>query len=409
MAPFRPEQTTQPQQQPSLPEPQAPETPREPAVNPFKSFWMGGFECSCQINGSGTRLDMISSTQHDLHAATDYQLLHGQGISTARDGVRWHLIDRAGTYDFTSLTPLLKAAEQQDTQVIWDLCHYGWPDDLDIFSTDFIDRFARFCSAVAHHIADNSQAAPLYIPINEISFFSWAAAEVGYFHPFAQGRGMELKRQLVRAALAGTDAIRAADPRARILTAEPVINVVTPPGRLGCTAAARVHESQFEAWDMLAGRSEPELGGAEHYLDVLGVNYYSDNQWEEPGGKRLRWNSEPADERWVPFHRMLLAVWERYQRPLFVAETSHYGIHRAPWLNYITAEVIQARSLGVPVLGICLYPIINRHGWDDPLHWHDSGLWDLLLDATGKAQHVLNTRYATELQEAQARINRAVG
>ena len=30
---------------------------------------------------------------------------------------------------------------------------------------------------------------------------------------------------------------------------------------------------------MLTGRNNPELGGAPAYLDILGVNYYSDNQW----------------------------------------------------------------------------------------------------------------------------------
>ena len=39
----------------------------------------------------------------------------------------------------------------------------------------------------------------------------------------------------------------------------------------------------FEAWDMLTGRAQPELGGKEKYLDVIGVNYYDRNQWWNHG------------------------------------------------------------------------------------------------------------------------------
>jgi hypothetical protein len=30
---------------------------------------------------------------------------------------------------------------------IWDLCHYGYPDDADPFAPDFAERFARYCRA----------------------------------------------------------------------------------------------------------------------------------------------------------------------------------------------------------------------------------------------------------------------
>jgi len=33
-----------------------------------------------------------------------------------------------------------------------------------------------------------------------------------------------------------------------------------------------------------------------------------------------------------------------------------------------------AKEKGVPVEGICLYPIVNHPGWDDERHCHN-GLW----------------------------------
>ena len=43
---------------------------------------------------------------------------------------------------------------------------------------------------------------PFFTPINEISFFAWAAGEVGWFYPYGKNRGGEVKRQLIRAAIA---------------------------------------------------------------------------------------------------------------------------------------------------------------------------------------------------------------
>src|SRR5436853_5675296 len=79
----------------------------------FQSFWMGGFECSCQINSAGVRLDMTAAVQHDIYAAEDYRLLCEIGIATARDGVRWHLVDHAGEYRWESWMPMLDAARRE--------------------------------------------------------------------------------------------------------------------------------------------------------------------------------------------------------------------------------------------------------------------------------------------------------
>jgi hypothetical protein len=115
------------------------------------------------------------------------------GIDTARDGVRWHLIDRPGAYDFSSLAPTAEAARRHGIQVIWTLCHYGWPDGLDVFAPAFVDRFARHCGAVARFLADSSDAVPFYTLINEMSFLSWAVGSAGVIFPFSRGRAEELK------------------------------------------------------------------------------------------------------------------------------------------------------------------------------------------------------------------------
>jgi beta-glucosidase/6-phospho-beta-glucosidase/beta-galactosidase len=375
----------------------------------FQSFWMAGFESACHINAAGTRLDLICTTQHDRQVDADYAALLPWNIRTVREGMRWHLIDRGGRYDFASAQPMLEAAERHGIEILWTLCHYGWPDDLELMSAAFVERFAGYCAAAARNVRERTDRVPFYCPINEISFFAWAAGEVAYIYPGYTGRGHEVKQQLVRAAIAGIEAIRVVEPGARILQIDPLIHVVPPadrPDLAGAAAAQRVQ--QFDALDMLAGIIDPQLGGDPCYLDILGVNYYHANQWEHPD-MRLRWEDTPRDPRWVPLHRLLAEVHQRYSRPIFLAETSHFGSGRARWIAEVTDEVIQARLAGVPVEGICLYPIIDRPDWDDLDHWHKSGLWDLRPVRNGgegvRLERVLSQDYAAEVRRCQARVD----
>lgn len=370
---------------------------------------MAGFESACQVNRDGERLDMIAAVQHDSEAEADYSLIRDLGFRTTRDGIRWHLIERGKRYDFSSLLPLARAAENRGVQVIWNLLHYGWPDDLDIFSLQFVERFGKFSGAVARFFADRSDEIPLYAPVNEISFLSWAAAR-DLMHPYAHGRDAELKRQLVRAAIAACEAVWEVDKRARFVYPEPTIHCVPLPTRPELTdPAASQNESQFEAWDMVAGYKAPELGGHPKYLDILGSNFYHSNQWECPGGQRIHWHIKPRDKRWVPLHSLLETIYRRYERPLMLAEASHVGVGRAEWIIEIAEEVRVARENGVPVEGICLYPILDRHDWDNHEHWHNSGLWDLRLTEDRQYERILNQPYMDGLRKAGNILDQPIG
>lgn len=337
-------------------------TGRVQSINPFSSFFMGGFECSSHRLVGGRRLDMIAATRHDALALSDYRQLGRLGIRTVRDGLRWHLIDRGRDgYDWSSFLPMLRAARQAGMQVLWDLCHYGWPDDVDIWSAEFVERFARFAGAAARVVREETDAVPFYCPVNEISFWAWGGGDVGYLNPNEHGRGDDLKRQLVRAAIAATEAVRAVDPRARIVHAEPVIHIEPRHGKPDdVELVANYLLAQWQAFDMLAGRLAPELGGRPEYLDVLGVNFYPNNQWVHETG------TIPLGRHdYRPFQDILAAAYRRYGRPLIVAETGAEGSAGAAWLHYVAGEVQAAQAAGVPVQGICLYPVLDYPGWDD--------------------------------------------
>src|SRR5690606_17903867 len=107
----------------------------------------------------------------------------------------------------------------------------------------------------------------------------------------------------------------------------------------------------------------PELGGGPDCLDIMGVNYYSDNQWVLNGP-----TIGQDDPRYRPFRDMLAETYRRYRRPLFVAETGAEGSMRRTWFRYVCDEVHAALEAGVPVEGICLYPVTDYPGWADERH-----------------------------------------
>ena len=248
----------------------------EPRI--FNSFLQAGFECSTHRRVDGKRLDLINSTLHDAYAHEDYTALMRYGVRTVRDGTRWHLIERKlGQYDWSSFLPMLKAAQSSGMQVIWDLCHYGWPDKLNIWHPEFVSHFADFAAAVARLVKRETDTIPFYTPVNEISFWSWAGGDKAIFNPSATGRGFELKCQLIRASLAAIEAIRLVEPAARFVQAEPLINIVSP-NEAGHAEALGYNQAQYQAWDMLSGKLCPELGGSAESLDIIGINYYPHNQ-----------------------------------------------------------------------------------------------------------------------------------
>jgi hypothetical protein len=353
-------------------------------------------------------LDLIAATRHDTFARMDYERLEEQGMRVAREGVRWHLVEQTpGRYDFSSVLPIVQAARATGTQLIWDLCHFGWPDHLDLFKPEFVSSLARYGFAFADWLAEQSDGPPFIVPVNEISFFSWAAGDEGSMFPFVTGRGFELKTQLVRAALKAMDAIWAVAPGARFVHVDPIIHVVASPRRPEEQPEAEAYRlSQFQAWDMLGGRLWPELGGEEKYLDIIGVNFYPHNQWffNLKDFRRIR-RFTPLNRRhplYRPLHQMLAEVNDRYHRPVFIAETGTENNLRPGWLRYVCEQTEVALRNGIPVHGICLYPILNHPGWVDNRHCYN-GLWDYPDDHGNRK---LYSPLARELKRWRGRMER---
>ncbi len=355
--------------------------PRQSAL--FEGVFLGGFECSCHRTEDGRRLDLHASTRHDLFAAEDYRRARAVGMTACRDGVSWVGSERrAGAFDFSCAGAILRAAQDAGVEVIWDLLHFGWPDDVDPFGAAFPGRFARYAKAFARFLSESTQGRVIFTPINEMSYLAWAGGDVRCMNPFQAARGVELKAQLVRATIEAIEAIRDVLPSARFLQPEPVITIHPAPEHPKTWRRVESDDLlQFQAWDMLTGAVWPSLGGHPRYLDLVGVNFYPDNQFMLDGTTIAR-----HDPRYRPFSSLIEAVWSRYQRPMIVSETGSEGEERASWLRYVANEVALALGRGCELHGVTLYPVVNHPGWADDRHC-ENGLWGYADSAGHRAVH----------------------
>lgn len=348
--------------------------------NPFSSFWMGGFECTDQLNVHGERVDFLHITSHLQLIEEDYQQLLGQNMHVVREGLRWSQIETSPyIYNFETIREMIQVGKDAGIQQIWDLCHFGFPDDLTPLHPQFTKRFESYCRAFAlFYKSVNPNAVLIVTPINEVGFISWLGGDVAATSPYCFNNGWQVKYGYVKAYIAGIKALKQVDSEVRILTTEPMVNVTCNPLATGQEREkiASENQLQFQVLDMLCGRICPELGGKEEYLDILGFNYYYNNQWIHTPYEVLGWNEPQPHENYRQPSEMLYDIFKRYNKPMMLSETSHPGVDRPLWVRYIGNEVVKILKLDIPFWGVCWYPIIDRPDWDNLNDWHHAGIWD---------------------------------
>lgn len=373
----------------------------------FPTFFLSGFECSTFRWKDKGRRNLVTETQHDHFAGEDYHLLNQLGISVSREGIPWPMVDQQGQYNFSIIDPMLAAMKANKVIPIWDLCHYGYPDDLDPFSDVFADRFAAYCAAAAAYVHQKLNGPCFFTPINEITFFSFCGAEWGWVAPFRTTREdrFRFRLSLCKAAIAGVKAIRRILPEARMIHMDPLVQVVAPKDRPDQQAAAwnETYVDTFLAWDILSGKEHPELGGSPEILDIVGANNYSFGQMEyrEHGPHQAL---SPDDERILPLCDLLRRVWDRYRRPMIIGETSGIKEEREDWLRDVMEESLAAVNEGIDLHGICLFPAVDMPDWHTG-QWIHNGLYDLVPEGNA-LKRVPCQPYIDELRRWQKELNR---
>ena len=375
----------------------------------FPTFFLSGFECSTFRWKDAGRRDLCEETQHRVHADEDYRMLRSLGIAVAREGIPWPLVDRGGTYDFSYIDPFLEAQRRYQIQPIWDLCHYGYPDDLDPFSEAFAERFAAYAGAAARYVIERAHhGPPFFTPTNEPTFFGYMAGEWGWAAPFGKDRDTRrrLTTALARADIRGVKAIREIEPTARMIHIDPLIWVVPPRDRPDLAAAAHreAYDDAYLAWDVISGRRHSELGGSLEILDIIGFNNYSFGQMEyrEHGPHAAL---EPGDDRIRPLCDLIEEGCKPYGRPCIVAETSGLKGGRPDWLNDVVSESLAAVNRGVDLQGVCLFPAVDMPDWHNG-EWLNNGIADVEELPSGALMRKPYLPYVEALRRWQRRLNR---
>lgn len=378
----------------------------------FKSFWMGGFECSDQINCFDKRVNLLEETRHVDYIVTDYNFLLNINIRTAREGVQWSVVESTPNhYNFDTVRKMMEIGRSMGVQQIWDLCHFGFPNDLSPIDPSFTKRFVSFCTAFGNFFVENFGKSELIItPINEVSFLSWLGGDVAGTVPFCVNQGWSVKYKLMEAYIQGIRTLKAINNKFKILTTEPLVNIVAheDADEEAIQVAKEVHRSQFQVLDMLTGRLCPELGGSNECVDIIGLNYYYNNQWVHNSieGQFLPWANENADPRWRPLHSLIEEVYQLYKYPIVLSETSHSDEDRGNWIHHITEQCIEVLEKKIPFNGICIYPIIDRPDWDDLTTWYHSGIWECHLES---AQYrLLNPEYRDAVLKCQEKMQQCL-
>lgn len=345
----------------------------------FQSFMMAGFECTYALNENNVRMDLLKTTRHDALCREDYKLIKELNIRTVREGLAWNQIDRNGKYNFSRFEEMMAIGREENIEQIWDLNHFDFPEDLDPFSPEFIDRFAKYAAAAIQVIRKYTDRTIYICPVNEISYFSYIAGDTAKWAPHQGGKGFEFKKMLVKAAIAAMDAIWEKDNNVRFIQVDPILyrKPKKPVTQNKLQFAKDFNEIKFQAWDMLVGKVCPELGGHPKYLDIIGCNYYYQNQeWidaDENGDIVIDAIPMYSKHR-ITLGTMLKQVYLRYKRPIVITETGAYGELRKKWWKRILRELEQAKKR-LPIYGMCIYPTLDNPAWFGE-HLVNSGLWD---------------------------------
>lgn len=358
------------------------------SIPQFRSFFQVGYECTASLAAKRRRLNLLSATRHDEYCRMDYTLIKQLGIHTVREGLSWSHIDKGnGHYDFDRYKHMMQIAKEEGIEQIWDLNHFDYPEYVDPFSDKFTEQFAEYAKRCVHIFRKYISGTLFIVPVNEISFFSWIGADQGHWAPYKKGaaNGFKFKCQLVKASIRAMDAIWEMDEDVRFIQVDPYMRRVA---KSPANKKARVHTDdfnnkiRFEAWDLLSGKTHPEIGGDPKYLDIIGVNYYFHNQeWvlsKKNGGiehAAMEWE----DPERVSLGSMLQEIYTRYHRPILISETGSFGELRYRWWQRTLEEVKTALEEGLLIVGVCAYPALDRPesaGFLLP----NSGLWDFVGD-----------------------------
>ena len=325
--------------------------------------------------------DIVETTGHDVCWRQDLELLASAGVRRLRYPVRWHRVEaEEGTFDWSGTDRVLGFLRDRGFRPIVDLVHHtSYPRWL---AGGFADpRFGAAYLRYAEAFALRYPWVAEYTLFNEPFSTLFLSGHEGVWPPYQRGLPNFVGQILnvLPAVAQASDLFAGLLPHARHVWVD-TCEHHTGSGAAGAAYAAMANERRFLVIDAFLGRGYDrdgawgaalkEAGGerllelAPGRIDVLGLDYYAHCQWHfGPGGGVV-----PTPDP-LPLAEQIRLYWQRYKLPCLLAETNirGYASDRATWFKYVLEQCELARSSGVPLEGMCWFPIIDSTDWDSLL------------------------------------------
>ncbi|HVU35811.1 MAG TPA: family 1 glycosylhydrolase [Opitutaceae bacterium] len=377
---------------------------------PSTFLWATGIEdtfITAPWPKTGRTLDEYELTGHYERWHEDLGLIRELGASTARYGLPWHRINpRPGVWVWDFADRTIDRLLELGIEPIVDLVHYGLPPWIDgaYRHPDFPAFMAEYAGRVAARLRGRAFA---YTPLNEPRITAWYCGRLGWWPPFLRGwRGfVAVMLAVCRGIVRTVQALRSEDPEIVIAHVDATDLYRTDIAELEPDAAHRqdlvflaldlisgriVARHPLAAWLIRQGAGEPDLEWfRDHAVDLplIGINLYpmftlKTARRSQSGG--VRWTMPYAGAEILV--ELGTRYWERYQAPIFGAETASVGSipRRRRWLTDSIEAVRQLRTTGIPIVGYTWWPLFAlvtwayRQGTHAPDYYlKQMGLWDL--------------------------------
>ena len=332
--------------------------------------------------------DIMETTGHDVSWKQDLALLAAAGVRRLRYPIRWHRLEpEEGIFNWSETDRVLKHLVDQGFEPIVDLVHHtSYPRWLTAGFADprFGAAYLRYAEAVALRYPWIRE----YTLFNEPFSTLFLTGHEAIWPPYHSGLSgfVEQILNVLPAVAEASVFFGELLPDARHVWVD-TCEHHTGTGASGEAYARMANERRFLVIDTFLGRGYDPDGalapllaatGGERLLnirpgriDILGLDYYAHCQWEfGPTG-----GSAPT-ERPLPLSDQILHYWQRYGLPCMLAETNLRGFtsDRATWFKYVLEQCELAAAKGVPITGMCWFPVVDSTDWDSLLYRCDGNI-----------------------------------
>jgi dTDP-4-dehydrorhamnose reductase len=370
-----------------------------PAASAHRALEIWAGVESSHLRVGDRTVDQIRATGHASRPG-DLDRLAELGVTAVRYPVLWGWGTHGTETDWAWADRRIQGLLDRGIRPIVELLHHGFgPADIDPFASDYPDRFARYARLVAERYPGLD-----LLPLNEPLTTARFGGLYGHWWPHRR-EDRSFVRLLIQQCLAiraATRAIRELRTGATVIAGE---DLGFTQGGAGTRAAVEFdNERRWLTWDLLEGRvdehhplspylrSVPDVAQGLDALasdpeppDILGIDHYitSDRYLDlrtELFPPRFRGEGHGlyyADVEAVrvegasvrPFSRAIEEAWERYGKPLVLAEVQLAGdtAARLAWWDEAVGAAHLARAHEIDLRAVTSWAVFGAWDWSSLL------------------------------------------